>query len=93
MRKFMLMISVVFVKRCVERMAPVTRHEDKEERLDFIKLFGGPQQLLTSGLWNGLLSIALECDGAESSSLAGCPPPVFPIVLARLRQGRPKQRG
>lgn len=49
--------------------------------------------MLTSGLWNGLLSSALECVGAESSSLAGCPPPVCPIVLARLRQGLTEAKG
>lgn len=44
----MLMISVVFVKRSVERMAQGMRIRKKD--LVFLSCLGGQEQLLTSGL-------------------------------------------
>lgn len=65
----------------------------RKKDLVLLSCLGGQQQLLTRGLWKDLLSSALESVGAESSSLAGHPPPVLCIVPARLRKGLTEATG
>lgn len=65
----------------------------RKSRLGFIKLFWGQEQLLTSGLWKGFLGRVPVPAGVESSSLAGYPPPVFPVGVAGLRKGLIEAKG